>query len=138
MGWLEVVRRGLRAMAQARLEEGGAMSTGPRVAVLQDAASAGNGIAMNVEGYSSITFGIVGSAGADRVVTFQASMDSTNYAGVQCTNLNTGTAALTATASGGTAQLWRFNCAGCKTVRAPLSGGSTGNVTVTASALMQT
>lgn len=107
----------------------------PRGAQLQNAASTGNGTAMDVSGYSVVTLSIIGSAGADRVVNFEAAQDAANYVAISCTNKNTLASATSATASGTTAQLWTCAIAGTRMFRARLSGGSTGTVTVTATAL---
>lgn len=112
-----------------------AQAQGLKDEVLQAAQSTGTGTAMRVEGFSWLLVGIIGTAGADRVVTFQGSQDGTNYAGMQCVPLTTGTAALTITASGVTPLLVRCQIDGLKLFRAALSGGTTGTVTVTASAL---
>jgi hypothetical protein len=111
------------------------MSADTKSATLHSAASTGNGTALEVTGYGVVGLGIVGSAGADRVVNFEASQDGTTYVAIQATNAATGTAALTATVTGTTAQLWRMAVGGFRLVRARLSGGTTGTVTITATAL---
>ena len=57
-------------------------------ATLQTAASTGNGTEMNVSGYSVVTLAIIGSSGADRVVTFEGYQDSTaSFAAILCSNV---------------------------------------------------
>jgi hypothetical protein len=102
---------------------------------LQTAATTGNGTAMPVTGYSAVTVAVIGIAGADRVVTFQASQDGTNYASVMCANLATVAQATTVTSSGTTLFQFRCGVAGMRLFRTPVSGGAAGSVTVTALAL---
>jgi hypothetical protein len=102
---------------------------------LQSAASSGNGTAITVTGYSAVTLSIIGSAGSDRVVTFQGSQDGTNYASVMCYNLTTTTQSTTLTTSGTTLFQFRCSVAGFRLFRTPLSAGTTGTVTINALAL---
>src|SRR5712691_3716688 len=99
---------------------------------LQDAASSGNGADAAVAGYSIAALSILGTAGSDRVVTFSASADATNFATISCRNLSSNAVSTTVTTSGTT--LVQFSCpvAGMKKLRAALSGGSAGTVTVVA------
>lgn len=64
-------------------------------------------------------------------VTFEATVDDSNWIAIQGTNLNAGTAASTATAAG----LFRFNLAGLSKLRARVSAYTSGNVTVAAHAV---
>ena len=109
----------------------------PRPQTLQDAQSTGNGSELNVTGYSVVTLEIVGSeAGTDRVVTFEAWQDVTaSFAAIQCANQGTRVVGTTLTASGVTAFHIQCDVAGMNRFRAPVSGGATGNVTVTATAI---
>jgi hypothetical protein len=79
--------------------------------------------------------GMIGSAGADRVVNFEGSQDGTNYSAISAQNCGTLTFATTATINGTTPQLWRVPLAGLRLFRARVSGGATGNVTVTGTAI---
>jgi hypothetical protein len=114
-----------------------ALAQGPRGGTLQDAASSGNGTALDVAGYSTVGLTIIGSSGADRVVNWEATQDGTNYVAISCQNRNSLALATTATATSTTAQLWSCPVAGMQKFRARLSGGSTGTVTVTGTALPQ-
>src|SRR5437879_12390329 len=101
----------------------------------QSAASSGNGAAMDVAGLSLVGVEIIGSSGADRVVNFEASQDGTNYVGLTCKNMASLAQASTATVSSTTAQLWTCPLGGMSKFRTRLSGGTTGTVTVTGTAL---
>lgn len=109
----------------------------PRTQKLQDAQSTGNGVELNTTGYSVLTLEIVGSeAGTDRVVTFEAWQDTTaGFVAVQCANQGTRAVGTTLTTSGTTAYHVQCDVAGFNRFRTPLSGGATGNVTVTATAI---
>jgi hypothetical protein len=109
----------------------------PTSATLQTAASSGNGTALDVTGYSGLTLSILGTAGSDRVVTFQASSDGTNYSSISCTNVSTLALSTTVTTSGTTLVQARCNVVGFRLFRAVLSGGTTGTVTITALGLAQ-
>lgn len=109
----------------------------PTSATLQTAASTGDGTALNVTGYSGLTLSILGTAGSDRVVTFQASSDGTNYSSISCTNVSTLALSTTITTSGTTLVQVRCNVVGFRLFKAPLSGGTTGTVTITALGLAQ-
>ena len=61
-------------------------------------------------------------------VTFEGSVDGSNWIAVQGTNLNSGAAASTATAAG----LFRFAVAGLAALRARVSAYTSGAITVTA------
>ena len=113
-----------------------AQGGGPRGGTLQDGTqSSGNGTPIRVEGYSVVGLTVIGSSGADRVVNWEATQDGTNYVGISCQNRASLAIATTATATSTTAQLWTCPVAGMQQFRARLSGGSTGTVTVTATAL---
>lgn len=105
---------------------------------LQDAQSSGNGTALSVADYSVVTLAIFGSAGADRVVTFQALQDVTaNFSNVECYNVGTMVPSATLTVSGTTVFQFQCNVSGMKKFQATVSGGAVGTVTVTASAMSQ-
>lgn len=70
---------------------------------------------MHVEGISGDT------------ITFEGTIDGTNYIAVQCENLNDGNSATTATADG----IYRFVIGGVRKVRARISTYSAGTITVT-------
>jgi hypothetical protein len=102
---------------------------------LQTAATSGNGATLTVSGQGLAMATIVGTAGADRVVTWQISQDGTNFAPIICVDTGAGTAESTTTASGTTPIIVSCPVGGARLFRAPVSGGATGSVTVTASAL---
>lgn len=60
-------------------------------------------------------------------ITFEATIDGTNFVAVQATNLNTGVAATTTTADG----LYRMTVLGLVRVRARISAYTTGTITIT-------
>lgn len=113
-----------------------AQSSGPKGAILQSAATTGNGTDMEVSGYSIVAVLVTGvAAGADRVVTFRGSLDGTLFADINCRLMSASTLAVSQTASGTTPFHWSCPVAGLRKFRAVVSGGTTGAVTVTASAL---
>lgn len=73
---------------------------------------------------TTLTMQITGISGD--TITFEATIDGTNFVALQATNLNTGSAATTATANG----LYRIVCAGLTSVRARISTFSAGTITV--------
>jgi len=99
---------------------------------LQDAAAAtGNGTALSMAGRTSTVFQISGTFSG--TITFEGSMDGTNWIGVACANLNSTTRAraLTATAAG----LFQFQSVkGLLKFRARISAYSSGTITVIANA----
>ena len=102
--------------------------------VLQTNASSGNGTVLTVTGLSAVGLSVAGAAaGADRVVNFEASQNTTGFVAIMCTNAQTLAQATTATVSGTTLQLWRCPVSGFTRFRARVSAGTTGgaNVTVT-------
>jgi hypothetical protein len=101
-------------------------------ATLQTAASSGNGSDLSVSGLSLATLSVIGTAGADRVVTFYASQDAVNFSTVACRNMSTLATATSVTTSGTT--LFQFQCpiGGMRKLRAAISGGSAGTITVKA------
>jgi len=100
--------------------------------ILQNAATAiGDGSALTVTGntiggMATATFQVAGITTA--TVTFEATVDGSNWIAVQAVNLNSGTAATTATANG----LYRLTALGLISVRARISAYTSGTITVTA------
>lgn len=121
-GWTTL----LPALAVAQSIRGG---------TLQTAQSVGAGTPLDVEGFSVVGLSILGTAGADRVVNWEGSQDGVNYGTIQCTPLGTGVAATTTAATGVTVILVRCQVAGLTLLQARLSGGTTGTVTITGTAL---
>lgn len=93
------------------------------------AVAVGNGTAMVCTdgngAYTALAMQIVGITSA--TITFEATLDGTTWVAVQATNLNTGTAATTATADG----IYRLTTLGLLQVRARISTYATGTITVT-------
>ena len=79
---------------------------------------------INQGSMTTITFQVTGISGD--TVTWEATIDGTNWVAVQVKNLNTGTEATTATTNG----LYRLTCLGLMQVRANLTR-SAGTVYVT-------
>ncbi len=98
--------------------------------LLQSAAAAtGNGTALvttdvNNGALTTLTMQVTGITTA--TITFEATVDGSNWIAVACTNLNDGTAATTATANG----LFRLTCLGLVSVRARISAYTSGTITV--------
>lgn len=116
-----------------------ALAQGPRTLVLQTAATTGNGATLNVTGYSVVSLAITGTtAGTDRVVTFKSSVvPGATPEELLCRNAKSGATATSQTTSGTTLFQWVCPVAGMADFLAPVTGGTTGGVTVTASALPQ-
>lgn len=103
-------------------------------ALMQSAAAAtGNGTALDCslpnDGFEAAVLQVSGTFSA--TVTFEATVDGTNWIAVQGTNLNSSAAASTATAAG----LFRFDVRGLVQLRARVSAYTSGNVTVRACAV---
>lgn len=102
-----------------------------QLVVMQNAAAAtGNGVEVVCVGaengaMSAITMQLSGTFAA--TVTFEATVNGSNWIAVAVTNLNDGVVATTATAAG----LYRLTCLGLAQVRARVSAYTSGNVTVT-------
>jgi hypothetical protein len=60
-------------------------------------------------------------------ITWEGTVDGTNWVAIQAVDLGTGTAATTATANG----IYRINCTGLVEVRARISAHTTGTIYVT-------
>lgn len=99
--------------------------------ILQSSAVAtGNGTAVTCTGIDDggstvLCLQIVGITSA--TVTFEATIDGTNWVAVQFTNQTTASAATTATADG----LYRATVLGLRTVRARISTYVSGTITIT-------
>lgn len=105
-----------------------------KLVVMQNAAVAtGNGTAVEtVEpsdgAYTVLDMHVEGISGD--TITFEGTIDGTNWIAVQCENLNSGASATTATADG----IYRLVVGGVRQVRARVSTYSAGTITVTGSA----
>ena len=102
---------------------------------LQDSATSGNGSTLTVTGQSVVAIKVIGSSGSDRVVTFQASQDGSNFDSITCSNIKTLANSTSLTVSSTTLFQFRCSVSGLRLFRTPVSGGTTGTVTVTALAL---
>lgn len=102
-----------------------------KTVTLQSAATAtGNGTAVDCtpvsDGpYYSLTAQVQGITTA--TVTWEGTVDGSNWVAIQATNLNSGAAATTATADG----LFRLTVLGLRQVRARISAYTSGTITVT-------
>lgn len=98
--------------------------------LMQSAATAtGNGTAISTTdaangAATTLTMQVAGITTA--TITFEATIDGSNWIAVACTNLNDGTASTQATANG----LYRLTCLGLVSVRARISAYTTGTITV--------
>lgn len=105
---------------------GGLFRQGP----MQSAAVAvGNGTAVStvdVDGaFTVLAMQVTGISTA--TITFEATIDDTNWVAVQVTNLNDGSESTTATADG----IYRLTCLGLNQVRARISAWTSGTIYVT-------
>ena len=100
-------------------------------AIMQNAATGtGNGTAMDCTAATRgamtvLTMQVTGITTA--TITFEGTIDGTNFVAVQATNLNSGSAATTATADG----LYRITVLGLVSVRARISAYTSGTITIT-------
>jgi len=93
---------------------------------MQSAAVAtGNGVVFDVGDLASLVMQVTGTFVG--TVTFEATVDQTNWVAVQTINLNDGTVGTTGTAAG----LYACVVAGLKQVRARISAYTSGSITVT-------
>lgn len=100
-------------------------------ATLQSAAAAtGNGTAMNVGGLSQVGVQIAGITTA--TVTFEGTLDGTNWVAIRAYNMNSGAAATTATADG----LLVLPVMGLTQIRARISAYTSGTITVTGKGIL--
>jgi hypothetical protein len=96
------------------------------VRTLQSAAVAtGNGTVMDVTGLSWGVAQIQGITTA--TITWEATIDGTNWQGLRASLLSSGTAAATATADG----LYQIDLRGLTQIRARISAWTSGTITVT-------
>jgi hypothetical protein len=96
-------------------------------ATLQSAAVAlGNGTPADVANYDVIGIQVTGISGD--TITWEASIDGSNWVGILAAPVTTGTGALTATTNG----VFVLNCAGLGFLRARISNYSAGTITVVA------
>lgn len=94
---------------------------------LQDAAAAtGNGTAMDVGGLSTVGVQVTGTFVG--TITWEGTIDETNWVAVRALNLNTGAVATTATAAG----LVQIPVAGLSQLRARVSAYTSGSITAVA------
>lgn len=101
-----------------------------RVVMQSAAVATGNGTSISCTeiesgALTSLTAQVTGITTA--TITWEATIDGTNWVAVQFTNLNDGTAATTATANG----LYRATVLGLVSVRARISAWTSGTITVT-------
>jgi hypothetical protein len=95
--------------------------------VLQSAAVAtGNGTVMDVAGLRTITVQVAGITSA--TVTWEVSVDGSNWVGILAAPPSTGTGALTTTADG----VFSVSVAGFPLFRARISAWASGAITITA------
>ena len=100
-------------------------------AIMQNAATGtGNGTAMECTAATRgamtvLTMQVVGTFSA--TITWEATVDGSNWVPVQATNLETGVIATTATA----ADIYRITVLGLVSVRARISAYTSGTITVT-------
>lgn len=103
--------------------------------LLQSAAAAtGNGAAITLTdpdngALGTLTMQVSGTFVG--TVTFEGTVDGSNWIALLCTNVNAGTTATTATAVG----IFRVDCSGLAQVRARVSAYTSGAITVTATAV---
>ncbi len=98
-----------------------------RILVMQNAATGtGNGTVLMCEGYAFASFQLSGTFSA--TITFEVTVDETNWIEVQAKNENDGSISTTATAEG----IYSFYVAGYARARARISLYGSGSVTVTA------
>lgn len=93
-------------------------------------AATGNGTVVDVSGFSGVGFQVTGTFVA--TITWEATIDTINWVAIPVTDVALGTQSTTTTAVG----LFRRNCAGIKQIRARISAYTSGNVTVTAHAIV--
>ena len=88
------------------------------------ATATANGEVLNTRAFTDVTFQISGTFVA--TVTFEGTLDGSNWIAFRATNLNSGTAATTAAAAG----LYTATIGGLTSVRAGISLYTSGSVTV--------
>jgi hypothetical protein len=100
--------------------------TTQRVTLQSAAASAINGTPADVSNYDVAGIQVQGISGD--TITWETSIDGTNWKGILVAPVTTGTGALTTTADG----VFVVECAGLALIRARISTYSAGVITVTA------
>jgi hypothetical protein len=95
--------------------------------VLQSAAAAtGNGNSLDVVGQAAAVIALTGTFVG--TVTFEGTIDGSNWFSVMAVKLGDGSIATTATATG----MYRVSCAGLTSIRARVSAWTSGSITATA------
>lgn len=106
----------------------GAASGAPVTFTLQQGGGVGVGTPAQIAGYSFVGIQVTVAGGFNRTISFEGTVDGTNYVSVKCVNVadTTGAFVTTATANGA------FQCSvgGLSKFRTPISGGSAGTATV--------
>ena len=93
--------------------------------VMQKAAAAqGNGTVMEVKGLANMAMQVTGTFSG--TITFEATVDNTNWVSIQVVNIADGTVSTTATAAG----IYQCGVAGLTKVRARVSAWASGTITV--------
>ena len=97
-----------------------------RDVIMQDAVGeTANGTAIDVKGLSHLSMQVTGTFSG--TVTFEATVDASNWASVQVYNIATGAVSTTATAAG----IYTCGVSGLYQIRARVSGWVSGTITVT-------
>lgn len=97
-----------------------------RVTFQTAAVATGNGTVVDVSNFDVIGIQVVGITTA--TITWEASIDGTNWVGILVAPITTGTGALTTTANG----LFTLDCSGLALMQARISAWTSGTITVTA------
>lgn len=97
-----------------------------RITMHSAAVATGNGTVADVANYDVIGIQVAGISGD--TITWEASIDGSNWVGILVAPITTGTAALTTTANG----VFALDCSGLVLFRARISTYSAGTITVTA------
>ncbi len=107
-----------------------AWSQGPKSLQLQTDASTGNGLEPDITGLSFVGITVIGNSGSNRIVTIEVSDAVGTFSAVLCRNVLSGAQSSTITANGIVPV--RVDCpiGGWKKIRARISGGSVGTITV--------
>ena len=93
--------------------------------IMQDGAAAtGNGTPINCPGHGTFTGQVSGTFVG--TITWEATLDGTNWIAIGLTNLNTANVATTTTVAG----IFRVSCAGLALLRARISAYTSGAITV--------
>lgn len=100
--------------------------TSQRVTMQSGATGTGNGVSADVSNYDAAGFQVQGINGD--TITWETSIDGTNWIGIRLAPTTTGTLALTTTADG----VFVLDCSGLALVRARISAYGSGTINVTA------